>query len=154
MHHNHNKQTWKIINNDIINHKKNVPSDFPNSFVYEEKTLTDKVNIVNSFNDYFVSVGKKLADEIQDVSNGSIYNCLDHFVAQSMSLKCTDECEIQKIVNLLSSKMSCDCNGMSMVNIKMIIKAIVKPLTVIYNQTFLTGIFPHGMKIARAIHIF
>ena len=143
MYYNNNKQTWKIIH-DIINHKKNVPPDFPNSFVYEEKTLTDKVNIVNSLNDYFVSVGKKLADEVQDVSNVSIYTYLDHFVAQSMFLKCTDECEILKTVNLLSSKNSCDCNGMSMVNTKMIIKAIVKPLTIICNQLFLTGIFPHG----------
>ena len=47
MYHNNNKQTWTIIN-DIINHRKNVPPDFPNSFVYEEKTPTDKVNIVNS----------------------------------------------------------------------------------------------------------
>ena len=58
MYHNNNKQTWKILN-DIINHRKNIPPDFPNSCVYEEKTLTDKVNIVNSFNDYFVSVGKQ-----------------------------------------------------------------------------------------------
>ena len=76
---------------------KNVPHDFQNSFVYEEKTLTDKVNIVNSFNDYIGSVGEKLADEIQDGSNGSIYNYLDHFVAQSMFLKCTDEYEILKL---------------------------------------------------------
>ena len=55
-----NRQTWKIIND--INHRKNIPPDFQNSFAYEEKTLTDKVNIVNSFNDYFVSVGKKLTD--------------------------------------------------------------------------------------------
>ena len=50
-----NKQTCKSIN-DIINHKKNVPPDFTNSFVYEEKILADKGNIINSFNDYFVSV--------------------------------------------------------------------------------------------------
>ena len=41
-----------------------------------------------------------------------------------------------------------------MANIKMIIKAIVKPLTFICSQSFLTGIFSHGMKIARAMHIF
>ena len=58
-----------------------------------------------------------------------------------MFLKCADGCEIQKIGNLLSSKNSCDCNGMSMVNIKMIIKAIVKPLTFICSQSFLVGIF-------------
>ena len=55
MYYNNNKQTCKIIN-DIINHRKNVPPDFPNSFVCEEKTFTAKVNIVNSFNDYFVRV--------------------------------------------------------------------------------------------------
>ena len=71
-----------------------------------------------------------------------------------MFLKCTDECEIQKIANLLSSKNSCDCNGMCMVNIKMIINAIVKPLTFICNQSFLAGIFPRGRKIARAMPIF
>ena len=71
MYYNNNKQTWKNII-DIINHRKNLLPDFPNSFVYEEKTLTDKVNIVNSLNDHFVGVGKKFANVIQDVSNGSI----------------------------------------------------------------------------------
>ena len=70
-----------------------------------------------------------------------------------MFLRCTDECEIQKIVNLLCSKNSCDCNGISMVNIKMIIKAIVKPFSFACNQSFLTGIFPHRVKIANAIPI-
>ena len=71
-----------------------------------------------------------------------------------MFLGCTDECEILQIVNLLCSNDLCACNGMSMVNIKTIVKAIVKPLTFICNQSFLTGIFPHGMKIARAMPIF
>ena len=42
---------------------------------------------------------------------------------------------------------------MSMESIKMIIKAIAKPLTFVCNQSFLTGIFPHGMKIARGVTI-
>ena len=41
-----------------------------------------------------------------------------------------------------------------MANIKIIIKSIVKPLTFICNQSFLTGIFSHGMNIARAMPIF
>ena len=40
-----------------------------------------------------------------------------------------------------------------MVNIKMVINVIVKPLTFICNQSFLAGIFPHGMKIAKVIPI-
>ena len=87
---NNNKQAWNTIN-DIMNPKKNVPPYFQDTFVNEEKALTDKLNIVSSFNDYFVSVWKKLADEIQDVSNGSIYDYLDHFVAQSLFIRCSDE---------------------------------------------------------------
>ena len=40
-----------------------------------------------------------------------------------------------------------------MANIKVIITAIAKYLSFICNQSILTGIFPHGMKITRAILI-
>ena len=96
--------------------------------IYIANYFNFKVYIANNFNQYFISFGKKLLDEIQDISNGSNY-C--HLVANSIFLRYTNECEILRIVNLLSSKNSCDCNGMSMVNIKMIIKAIHKPLTFI-----------------------
>ena len=40
-----------------------------------------------------------------------------------------------------------------MANIKMITKAIVKPVTFICNQSFLSGKLPHRMTIARAMPI-
>ena len=41
-----------------------------------------------------------------------------------------------------------------MADIKIIIKAIVKLLTFICNQSFLAGTFLHGMKIARVFPFF
>ncbi|HAX73373.1 MAG TPA: hypothetical protein DCY20_07605 [Firmicutes bacterium] len=65
-----------------------------------------------------------------------------------------DEKEILDIVNNSKSKKSTDCNDIDMSLLKNIIEHIVKPFTYICNQSFLTGIFPINMKVAKVILIF
>lgn len=62
--------------------------------------------------------------------------------------------EILDIVKKSKNKKSTDCTNLDMMLIKDIIEHIATPFTYICNQSFITGIFPHKMKIAKVIPIY
>ena len=39
-------------------------ADFPEEFLYKEKTITDLKDIANSFNEYFSNIGPSLSEKI------------------------------------------------------------------------------------------
>ena len=51
----------------------------------------------------------------------------------------------------MSYRTSADCNDVSMELVNNCINGILKSLTAICNQSFNTGVFPDGMKIAKVI---
>ena len=48
--------------------------DFPEEFLYKEKTITDLKNIANSFNEYFSNIGPSLPEKIYMSGNDMTYN--------------------------------------------------------------------------------
>ena len=39
-------------------------AEFPEEYLFKEKTITDLKDIANSFNDYFSNIGPSLSDKI------------------------------------------------------------------------------------------
>lgn len=148
------KKTWEVLNSIIKTNRGKV--DYPNYFVNDESGIINKVNdIVNTFNEYFVNVGFKLAQEIVEQRNEERPDEVDiPSNIHSIFIRGTHEMEILDIVNNCKNKKSTDCNDIDMSLLKNIIEYIVKPFTYICNQSFLTGIFPNNMKIAKIIPIF
>ena len=64
------------------------------------------------------------------------------------------ESEVVSAVNELSFKISTDYIGLNMEIIEHVILNIAKPLCYISNKSFLDGIFPDKMKIAKIIQIY
>ena len=60
---------------------------------------------------------------------------------------------ILNIINKLSNKNSCGYDNLSTKIIKAFIDSLIKPLTLIINQIFNTGVFPSQLKIAKVIPI-
>ena len=147
------KETWKILNG-IIKGKRGSSSDYPDSFIHANTIIKDKKGIVNGFNDFFVNVGPNLAAKIPQTEHASIYDYLCEPNSQSFFLNNTNEQEILNVVNNMNSKTSTDCNDVSMSVVKEVINVIVKPLTFIFNKSFMTGTFPDSMKKAKVIPIF
>ena len=58
------------------------------------------------------------------------------------------------LVNKIEAKKSTDSSGINMSLIKEIFKFICKPFTDICNKSFLNGVFPDKMKIAKVIPLF
>ena len=62
--------------------------------------------------------------------------------------------DINKIIDKLKSKTSTGIDGISNKILKGIKSAIIEPLTLIINQIFTTGIFPHRLKQAKVIPLY
>ena len=62
--------------------------------------------------------------------------------------------EIKEVVHKMKPKTSCGFDNIQMKIIKEIIDNIKTPLTHIFNQSFVTGIVPKQMKIAKVVSIF
>ena len=63
-------------------------------------------------------------------------------------------CQITSILKEFKSKTSTGHDDLSMKLLKGIISSISKPLTLIINQSFATGIFPDRLKIAKVLPLF
>ena len=71
-----------------------------------------------------------------------------------MLLNATDEQEVLQVVNHIKWKSSKDFESIDMVIVKKVISQVVKPLTVIFNNSFETAIVPDKMKVAKVIPLF
>ena len=58
------------------------------------------------------------------------------------------------VINNLKTKTSCGEDGLSVKLLKLINNDICSSITLIINQSFMSGIFPEQLKIAKVIPIF
>ena len=116
--------------------------------------ITDPNEIANNFNEYFVNVGPKLADKIPP-SNMNFSSYLPANNQNSIFLDPIRENEVKIELDQLKVNKSGGYDEMSpRVLIKVISNTVEKPLTYIYNQTFLTGIIPNEFKMAIVTPVF
>ena len=71
-----------------------------------------------------------------------------------MYLEPVDKQEILNTVNSFKSKTSEDCDNLSMKIIKNIIISVIDPFTHTCNLSFLTGVVPDSMKVAKIIPLY
>ena len=122
----------------------------PDAFLLKNSKInvTNPVDIANKFNEYFVSVGPQLAKKIPKDSNTLFESYLKGNYVESMFIEPVTENELlNEIINLNENKSA----GQDEINAKMIKEInseILKPLTYVYNLTFLTGKIPKFLKIA------
>ena len=144
------KATWNTLNNIIK--KGACKGDLPTYFKKDDTVINTTKEISNEFNNFFVNVGPSLANQIIEPKEGWKDTPVKQNT-QSIFIKNVDENEIISIVSKFKNKKSTDSSGIDMSIIKSIIDTIAAPFTHICNISFLTGIFPTQMKIAKVIPI-
>ena len=145
------KRTWSVINEVI---KKGRQCKKYSDFMYRENTkVHNKHDIANMFNDFYINVGPKLASEIDTNNVGIQYDTYikDLEVENSMFITPCNEKEVDNIISGFKNKSSQDTCGISMSLIKQIKGFIVKPLNVICNLSFSTGIFPEKNERSKSV---
>ena len=138
------KLSIKIASNSI----------FPNHFV-NGILITDKKKIANEFNEFFANIRSKLAETIYNKSTNNTYNSyLKNKSTHTFTFKLTSEEMVTKVINCFKLKRSAGYDSISTELLKLISPSIVPSLTLIINQSLITGIFPDKLKIAKVIPVY
>jgi hypothetical protein len=141
------KKTWLTISELIC--KNNRKNYFDQNFLVGGKLISNIQHLADKFNEFFVSCGPKLASSIVPVTGKCFTNFLAQPTRHRFAFDVISESDTLKIITSLRSKSSSGVDGISSKLLKNLAPAIIKPLTLIINQSLLSGIFPDLLKIAK-----
>ena len=141
------KKLWNLIN-EIIGTKKKSETKIDAIKVDNILRHNPKV-ITNELGKYFANVGKTYANKVpQSITTTNEYINKIPNNSKSLFFGPVVPNEIENIINTLEPKKSSGHDGISNKLIKQISKSISLPLTIIFNQSLETGVFPTLMKYA------
>ena len=145
------KQTWKIIKQAIG--KVNNKSNFPQSFIINNKRETNESKIATEFNSFFTNVGLNISNNVPS-PNKTFDKYLPKNFERTMFLDPVLPADVIDVTKKLKPKTS---SGSDEISSKLMIKTIdhiVNPITHIINKSFQTGTFPDQLKCAKVIPIY
>ena len=143
------KKTWIVINETL---NKSIKCQDHNEFIIDNNKINDPNKIANLFNEYFINIGRSLSTQIQAAHDFSEY--LATPADTSFKFSPVDENQINNIINNLKNKSSYGYDNISCVLLKKSKGILIKPLTLIINQSMNTGIFPDDLKISKVKPLF
>ena len=133
------RKTWGIIS-EILRKKHRNKSSIK-SIVIDGKTIKDSQQIAKTFNDFFLNIGTKLAASLEKNTSKTHRSYLNSNILTSFRFSLVDEDHIDKIMKSLKNKISSGHDGISNKSLKYLSPARLKPLTLIINQSLITGLF-------------
>ena len=151
MHRNNGKKTWETISEILKN--KNKQTKVTDTFITSNGVpCTDNTDIANNFNIYFTTVGNTLAANLPQTDNDPI----ELIESNPDNFFCipTTPAEINNIILHSKSKKSTGFDNIDSYIVKQIAPQIVNQLANIFNKSFLTGIVPSKLKIAKVIPLY
>ena len=101
-----------------------------------------------------MSIGPNLATVIRPSGNVHYKSFLKKVITSSFHFDLVNDADVMKIVKTLKNKESAGYDGISTKLLKILIPTIIKPLTLILNQSLATGIFPNNLKTAKVVPLF
>ncbi len=113
-----------------------------------------KTLIANEFKTYFANVGSNLASKIKDNRNTAYHDFLSYPSLDTFAFQQISDETIINIIDKLKSKNSQSHDGLSNKLLKLIKHETSKAITLIVNQSLITGIFPDKLKCAKVIPIY
>ena len=146
------KKTWQTTSDIIC--KSNKKRKTLDKIIVDSKMITNKEEICNEFNAFFANIGPKLATQIKPISNKTYDTFLKKRVLMSFAFTLVGENDVLKYLSSLRTKNSAGFDGISVKLLKRLSSALINPLTLIINQSLVTGIFPKKLKIAKVLPLF
>ena len=105
------------------------------------------------FVSFFSNVGQDQADKIgESVKKPEDY--FKHSIKNSIYLAPVTEKEVLKITNSLKTKFSSGYDNISTYQLKMLIPALLNPLSYLINRCLQEGEFPSCLKIAKIVPLY
>jgi hypothetical protein len=151
-HLNDSKLVWKGIR-QIIYMKAPTSSAIPTKIINNGQEITETQKIAEAFSKYFAEIGDKLASDIPNVSKSPL-EYIDSQTSDSFYIYPTTSYEIEReIMALKTSKAAGPCS-LPIKVLKLLQNVIAKPLEILFNTSFSTGIVPENFKLARILPVF
>ena len=144
------KKTWSIVKGAIG--KPNDKSGFPNEFIVNKNTISDKLEISESFNKYFFKFGLKTSKNVP-VTNMTFTDYLLNPIRHSMFMEPVTPLLITNTTAKLKPKSSSGHDEIYTKLQKETINNIIVPITDIFQKTNCNWLVPHPMKIAKVVPI-
>ena len=146
------KAIWKTISEIIC--KSNNQRKILDKIIVDSNAITDPQEICNRFNEFFVGIGPKLANKI-NTENKKVFSAyITRRILTSFTFTLVNQDEVKMCISSLKTKTSCGIDGISVKNFKFLSPALIEPLSLIINQSLVTGIFPTKLKIAKVLPLF
>jgi hypothetical protein len=151
----HSKDSKRIWNGvkQIIYLKKNSNCNLT-KIIYNGQELNDSKKIADAFGDYFANVGENLAREIPKVDKSPLDYIHNYSPTNSFYLSPTTSAEIESMITALKLGKATGPSSLPINILKILKQFISKPLEIVFNASFATGIVPSKFKIARVIPVF
>ena len=140
--------TWKTISETIC--KSNSKRKELEKIIVDSNVVTNKREICERFNEFFTNIGPKLAEKNEPGNKKSIDAYLKQRVLTTFPFSLVDDKSIIKCI----SKDSTGHDGLSLKLLKFLSPVLTKPLSLIINQSLVSGIFPTKLKIAKVLPFF
>ena len=138
------RKTWSMINVIICKNKNS--NNGIKAIMKDGNLIKDPKAIVENFNNFFINIGPNLVRNININPNKSFETYLTKHIISSFNFSLVNENEVNKILKSLHTKTSSGHDGMSVKLLKFLSPALIRPLTIIINQSLITGIFPKQLK--------
>ena len=146
------RKTWSTIKK-LVNRNKST-RELPNYFLINNVKVVDSKIIADKFNQFFTNIGPSLASKIKTDSPCSYTTFLKQNILSSFRFSLVTSESVEKIIQSLKPKSSSGHDEISTLLLKRISLLVSGPLTLMINQSLLTGIFPDKLKIAKVIPLF
>ena len=141
------KRMWKAVNK-VLNRDTN--SVGVSSIDTEGRTLTKEKDIAEALNQHFVTVGPKLAEKLESKNDD---DPLIKINAQTKKLKF----KLIYVLNAISKLKNGKAPGPDKISTRLVKDSgdfVWKPLTMLYNSSLETGVFPDVWILASVTPIF
>lgn len=138
---------WKVVN-EILTTGNSVSSKEIHLKI-QNSIITNSSQVASIFNKFFTDVGRnpsiKLPDQAHTYENGPL---------NSLYLYPTNVSEVLEVVRKLKNSSTCDSFGISNNIIKKLAPWIVPYIVQMINKSFVEGIVPKKLKLAKVIPIY
>ena len=147
---NNMKKVWSGIRNIIATNHLNTSKI---SISIDNQIQSKPVEVANHFNNFFTSIADDIRDKIPP-SYQNFSSFLKHRNQNSIYLTPTSPDEIAKTISTFSPSKASGPNSIQIKILKILQDKISKPLSLLINQSFTTGVFPNVLKISKVIPVF
>ena len=145
------RNTWKVINE--LTSRKSRNSSIRNVKDSAGGSIHDSTEMGNAFNRHFSSIGPSLANDIPE----STKHFSDYLIVTSENIFQLAPTNSHRVFTLLSKLDKSKATGLDKISARLVrecVDLIATPLSLIFNKSIASGIFPEEWKHSKVIPLF